>query len=860
MTPHEWERIKQIFDAALAETPGNRAAFLQSNCGDDSAIRSEVERLLAAHESASAFLEPPSHGSDRFALSGSQISGTEAPLTGQKISHYEIVAKLGEGGMGIVYRAFDTQLLRPVALKVLSHNALADPESNRRFLREARAASALNHPNIAHVYEVGEADGTRFIVMEHIEGRTLAATIREGPLDFARVLDLGVQAADALAEAHERGIIHRDVKPSNVMITPRGQLKILDFGLAKINSKPAHQEASFIDRSLTRPGIVMGTTRYMSPEQVLGHDVDQRTDIFSLGIVFYEMVTGHQAFAGGTATETMDRILHSAPEPIASFRAKARPELERIIWKCLEKDREKRYASARELHAELLQWRELGSGTFRWRIHRRKFLAAGVLGIAGLAAVAGVEFLGPFQISALADSIAVLPFVNMGRDPEAEYLSDGITDSIINSLSQLPALRVMARSTVFNYKGKIVEPQEVGRKLKVSAVLTGRMTQRDDTLLIGAELVKVADGSQLWGDQYQRKLADILTLQLEIAKQISEKLRLALTGEDKRRLAKRYTENTEAYLLYARGRYYSLNFWTADGFKKGIGYLNQAIALDPAYALAHAGLAATYYDASSVWLQPKEAMPRAKAAAMTALQLDEGLAEAHTALAQVQALYEWDWAEAGKHYQRALEVNPNFAPAHLYYGVYLANRGRLAAGIEEMKQAETLDPLAPLTSCVVAHWYWVGRQYDEAISQCRKIIEIKPDFYLAHSILGLVYAQKGMFAEAVAEFNESRRIDPEGTFTLGFLGHAYAISGKRDEARKMLAEMEQRSKRTYVAPLSVAIIYAGLGEKDEAFASLEKAYQERDENLLHYKDAPLLDSLRSDPRFANLLRRLNLTP
>src|SRR5207249_954497 len=354
MTPQEWERVKQIFDLALAEPPADRARFLQSQCGEDSDIRSEVERLLREHERASGFLELPSHGSGRFALSGSEISG-EAPLAGQTLSHYEIQAKLGEGGMGIVYRAFDTQLLRPVAVKVLSPSALADPESNRRFLREARAASGLNHPHIAHVYEIGEAGSVRFIVMEHIEGRTLAAMIREAPLDFARVLDFALQAADAMAEAHEHGIIHRDVKPSNIMITMRGQLKILDFGLARVDSKPRDEAGQ---ASLTSPGAVMGTTRYMSPEQVLGHDVDQRTDIFSLGLVFYEMVTGHQAFGGRTATETMDQILHSEPEPIASFRANATPELERIIRKCLEKDREKRYTAARQLHTELLHLKE----------------------------------------------------------------------------------------------------------------------------------------------------------------------------------------------------------------------------------------------------------------------------------------------------------------------------------------------------------------------------------------------------------------------------------------------------------------------------------------------------------------------
>src|SRR5207249_792227 len=633
MTPQECERVKQIFDLALAEPPADRARFLQTQCGEDSDIRSEVERLLREHERASGFLELPSHGSGRFALSGSEISG-EAPLAGQTLSHYEIQAKLGEGGMGIVYRAFDTQLLRPVAVKVLSPSALADPESNRRFLREARAASALNHSHIAHVYAIGEAGNVRFIVMEHIEGRTLAATIREAPLDFARVLDFTLQAADAMAEAHEHGIIHRDLKPSNIMITPRGQLKILDFGLAKVHPQQAEQR-DFADPSLSRTGLVMGTTRYMSPEQVLGHDVDQRSDIFSLGLVFYEMVTGYPAFSGGTATEMMDRILHSEPEPIGELRANVPPGLERIIGKGIEKDRAKRYSSAREIYTDLLQMRE-------------------------------------------------------------------------------------------SRPVKIVPRTDARNLLSRAALKWG------DVLKVGTELVRVADGSQLWGEQSTWPLANVITLQADMVKQIAQKLRLRLTGEQQQRLTKSYTENTEAYNLYLRGRYYSLNLWTGDGFKKGLDYLNRAIMSDPTYALAYGGLAATYYEASGVYYDPRDAMPKAKAAALKALELDEELAEAHTALGQVLALYEWNWKEAEKHFQRALELNPNYALAHLYYGQNLVEQGRLE-GIEEMKRAGQLDPLTPSTTVLLPLIYYNARRYDEANSQLRQIIEAYPKFVLAHS-------------------------------------------------------------------------------------------------------------------------------
>ena len=859
MTPDEWERIKEVFDAALVEALANREAFLQAHCGEDTAIRNEVERLLAEHERASAFMDPPQPDEDRFALSGSQSVRTEARLIGQTISHYQILAKLGEGGMGIVYRAFDTQLLRPVAFKVLRHSAVADPESNRRFLREARAASALNHPNIAHVYEAGEAGDTPFIVMEHIDGRTLRSVLRDPPLDFARVLDLCLQSADAIAEAHEHGIIHRDIKPSNIMITPRDQLKILDFGLAKVEPTP---EGPFsADRSLTGCGIVMGSIRYMSPEQVLGHDVDQRTDIFSLGLVFYEMMTGRHAFDGATTTETMDRILHSEPEPIARFRTGAPPGLDRIIRKCIEKDRGKRYRSARELYTDLMQLREGRPLAFGLRMDRRQFLFTAPLRWMAAVLVLVTVLLASLYLvrgrSDPIDSLAVLPLANASGDANVEYLVDGITENLINSLSQLPKLRVMARSTVFSYKGKAADPQEVGRKLKVRAVLIGQVTQQGDTLRIGAELVSVADGSQLWAEQSTWRLADIITLQAEMVKQISEKLRLRLTGEQQQRLTKSYTEHMEAYQLYLRGRYYSLNWWTADGFKKGLDYLNRAITLDPTYALAYAGLAATYYDASGVYYDPQEAMPKAKAAAVKALELDEELAEAHTALAQVMARYEWNWKEAEKHYQRALALNSNYALTHLYYGLFLIDQGR-PEGIEELRQAERLDPLTPSTNMLLPFYYYTARQYDEAISQFRQIIEMSPNFNLTHSFLGLAYEQQGKIVEAIAEFNQARRLDPEQPFTLGYLGHAYATLGKRSEAQEMIEEMKRRAQRMYVDPFAVAIVYAGLDEKDEAFMWLERAYDAHSESLLLYKNAPLLDGLRSDPRFTNLFRRMGL--
>ncbi len=885
MTAQEWERVKEIFDAVLAEAPVGRAAFLQSNCGEDSALRREVERLLAEHERASGFLEPPSSGGGRFALSGSQNTIPEAPLIGQKISHYEIVAKLGEGGMGVVYRALDTQLLRPVAVKVLSHGAHADPESNRRFLREARAASALNHPNIAHVYEAGEVDNTRFIVMEHIDGRTLAAAIREGPLDFDRVLDFALQAADAMAEAHEHGIIHRDLKPSNIMITPRGQLKILDFGLAKVH--PLQPDGA--DPSLSRPGLVIGTTRYMSPEQVLGQDVDQRSDIFSLGLVFYEMLTGHQAFSGGTATETMDRILHSEPEPIAAVRANVPPELQRIISKCIEKDRAKRYSSARELYTDVLQFRGRGPKQFALRMDRRRFVfTAAAVGIAGAITIAGIELPGLFPRSIVADSIAVLPFVNIGADPELEYLTDGITEGLINDLSQVPQLRVIARPTAFTFKGKPLDLNGIHRALNVQAVLTGKVSQHGQSLDVQADLVDVKNGSQLWGQQYDRARSEISDVQHHIFQQTVQRLGITLTPQHQART--RHTEKSEAYQLYLKGLYQLNQFrsWSEpDAWKKALDYFQDAIRIDPAYARGWSGLADTYYEVSNLWLPPREAMPKAKDAAMKALELDEMLGEAHASLAMVKAQYDWDSPGAEREFKRAIELNPGYATAHQWYGLFLDEHARFQESVEEFSRAQELDPVSAYVAIGLAWPLHHSGHYDEAEKQYQRVLEMYPKNVTAlnalHGIRGESFLERGREKEAAEEFIEGEALSCDwclGTIPGGIaaLKIAYQTFGLRGYWQKALelyeekyrkesqkAQAEGKSMIPFFDASRAAALYARNGYKDKAFALLESGIQNRDETLLFLKadsvrSASQWASIRSDARFADLLRRMGLEP
>jgi serine/threonine-protein kinase len=858
-TSVRWRQVDQLLDAAIEREPEDRASFLAEACAGDEALRREVESLLAAHEQAGSFIEAPP------AEVAAELVGQEhtRSMVGLTLGHYRLDSLIGAGGMGEVYRARDLRLDRDVAVKLLPEHLANDHEALRRFEREAKAVAALSHPNILSIFDFGAEHDLNYAVMELLEGEALRARLSHGALGWRGAVEIGAAIADGLAAAHAKGIIHRDLKPENIFLTTDGQVKILDFGIARVKhavSADAETSSSRVTAT-TRPGTVMGTVGYMSPEQVAGETVDAPSDIFSFGCVLYEMVSGQRPFARETVRETIAAILRDEPPPLAESGKKIPEGLERVIRHCLEKRPRDRFQSARDLAFDLrsiMSGRAISAPVLAQRRMHPAIWIGAVLAIVMLGL--GVWLYLGSKSEQMIDSLAVLPLANASGNAEAEYLSDGITETLINSLSQLPRLRVMARSTVFSYKGKEVDPRQAGRELNVRAVLTGRVTQRHDTLTIGTELVNVADGIQLWGEQYNRKLADILSVQTEIAWHISRKLRPSLSGEEQKRLTKSYTENTDAYQLYLKGRYYSQNLWTADGFKKGIFHINQAIALDPTYALAHAGLAATYYDASGVFLNPSEAMPEAKAAAMNALNLDETLAEAHTALAQVKAQYEWDWAEAEKHYRRAIELNPNFAPAHLYYGSYLAHQKRLEEGIEEMKQAQRLDPLTSFTNMILAFYYYVARQHDEAISRCRKIIATDPNFFPTHSLLGMAYEQKGMFTEAINEFNEAKRLDPGQPFTLGYLGHAYAMLGKRSEAQAMLDEMKQRANRTYVDPFSVAIIYVGLGEKDEAFAWLEKAFMARSESLLFYKDAPIIDGLRSDPRFADLLRRMNLPP
>lgn len=791
-------------------------------------------------------------------------------MIGQKIGHYYIVGKLGEGGMGVVYRARDERLERDVALKVLPEGSLTDESPRKRFRREALALSRLNHPNIATIFDFDSDGGVDFLVMEYVEGVSLAHRIARCALSEKETVSIGAQIAQALEEAHDHGVVHRDLKPGNVLLTPKGRVKVLDFGLARLLQPVDSLDGT---ESLTQTSAMAGTLPYMTPEQLQGEAADVRSDIHAVGAVLYEMATGQKAFHEELTSRVIDQILHHPPMSPRAINRRMSPELERIILKCLEKSPDDRYQSARELEVDL---RRVATGSTTAAVVRAQRTRRG-LGppaiFAGLAIFALAAILVGFNIGGSRDliagrghpsqirSLAVLPLENLSRDPEQEYFADGMTEAVITDLAKIGALRVISRTSVMRFKRTQKSIPEIARELNVDAIMEGSIERAGNQVRITAQLIRAATDQHLWAESYDRDMQDMLRVQEEIARSIAREVQIQLTPQEQALLTKNRPVDPEAYELYLKGRY----FWgkrTQQSNERAISLFHEAIAKDPQYASAYSGLADCYilfgisFDVGS--LSPTQAIPQAKLAAEKALQLDDTLADGHNSLAYAKLLYDWDWQGSEAEFKRALTLNPGYANAHHWYAHLLMATGRRDEALAESQRALNLDQLSPILHVHLGWHYIYARQYDLALEHLRKALDLDPNYSLANWYLGWVYEQQGKYSEALEAMRKAQALLPGNTALVADIGHVYAISGDRPAALKILDQLKETSRRAYVNAFEVALIYAALGEKQMALQWLEKAYTERSDFMIYLVIDPRLDSLRSDPTFMALTRRIGL--
>ena len=814
---------------------------------------------------------------DRPPVKGSSGTKSGAIEPGLVISHYRLEEKIASGGMGDVFQAEDIRLGRQVAIKFLSEKSASDSHALQRFLLEARAASSLNHPNICTIYGIEEHDGRPVIVMELLHGETLRQRIRRASLEVEQVLDVGIHVADALQAAHAKGIIHRDIKPGNIFITQSGQVKVLDFGWAKLTVGHA-VPVDDGQEPLTMDGVLPGTRHYMSPEQLRDEEIDGRSDIFSLAIVLYEMATGTKPFTGKNSFAVVDATLNSRPTAALRLNPKLPAEFDAILSKAFEKKPVNRYQTAAELQHDLqLVRRKLEpSNPVRQEgvnlgtspsLPKSRSSWPWVVSVAGLLIVALATGMSVFRMRAHPQSsvarprvmLAVLPFANLSADPEQEYFSDGLTEETITDLGQLSPekLGVIARTSAMAYKHTNKTIVQIGQELGVDYALEGSVRRDGTKARISAQLIRVKDQTHLWAQNYDRELKDLLEVQNELGKAIAQQVRLELTPAQQVALTKTRTVDPEAYDLYFKGLY-NWNLITPTGFKAAAGYFQRAINKDPNYAPAYAGLVDCYAMLPMIGdAPPRESFPAAEAASAKALQLDDSLAEAHESASRIKFFYEWDWLGAEKEALRAISLDGNLAGAHLRYAHLLSNLGRHKKALAEGQRAIELDPLNLITSALVGMVLYQARQYDASLEHLNRTLQMNPNFWVTHFQLGKAYEQKGRYQEAIAEFTRARDLSEGNSEAAAMVGHAYALAGNKPEAQKVLKELEERSLHTFVPPCNIALVYAALGQNDEAMQWLQKGYEARDIHMIFLKVDARWDSLRANPHFQDLLRRMN---
>jgi len=818
MNPERMRQLEELYIQASALPQERRTEFLVQACAGDDSLRREVESLLSWQKATGSFLEAPAFRKQMASLAEGWDDISTA-LDGRTVGRYQVQERIGAGGMGVVYRALDTRLGRTVALKVLPPGWTADPERRNRFVREAKAASALNHPNIITIFDIDRVEGVDLIAMEYVAGRTLQAIIACGNLALSDALDFALQIVQALVAAHSAGIIHRDIKPANIMVGAHAgsyQVKVLDFGLAKL-SEPAHPDNT-LSEDVTK-GSIIGTTAYMSPEQAEGKPIDARSDLFSFGSVLYEMLSGRRAFRGESNTAVLAAVLRQTPEPLTGIPM----NLQNVVSRCLQKDRILRIQSAVELRSAL-------------------------------------EACLPLSITSPspAKTIAVLPFANISGDREYEYFSDGLTEEIISALTGLPGLHVTARTSAFALRGRNLDIREIGAKLNVEHILEGSVRSSGNRVRVMAQLVNVADGYQLWSERYDREMRDVLDIQDEISRAIVNTLRVRLAKDTS--LVKRHTSSPEAYSLYLRGRHYHEKH-TPEGYSTARQYFERALAADPKYALALLGLADIYFQSAFYGFRyPKEALAGAKESTIRALEIDDTLPEGHALMGTMLGIADCDWRAAGLAFQRALQLDANSTYVLFRYAnFHLWPQGRAEEAIALIERTLSVDPLWVLANWVFAYYVYAGKEYHRAIDHLHAVIEMEPRFYLAYCVLGLAYAQQGMHHEAVGALERACELSPENPFTLGMLAYGLGKAGKLEEARNLIERLHAAERHSYVPAKSLMFAWAGLNDSGNVLACAERSLDDHDPmTIMNLLQEPILDPVRSDPRYQALLRKMNL--